>query len=221
MDETQTGWYRWTARNADHLPALLFGIALGGLLAVFFNAVNPQGRTLPAYLGVLPGLIGWALGVASARRADTIADRRKVRRKMHLNIMLLRNILEPWKRAIDLGAEWDRLMEVDHRFGKEATELSKANDGLIRLAPTLKAHLIKPNFEDIIDSTDDAKHAYVVNEAFRTATIATEGSDIPFHSAALQPPWFQRFRDWACDPATKKALADLEAAETHFRQLTQ
>lgn len=223
MDETQTGWYRWIARNADHLPALLFGIALGGILAVFFEAVDPKGRTLPAYLGVLPGLIGWALGVASAKRADDRADRRKVRRKMHLNIMLVRNIIEPWKHAVKAGAEWDRLVVIDHRFGPEATAFNRATKALLEIAPILKSHLaIKPNFDDIIDSTDDAKHAYLVNEAFRTAVIATEGSDVPFEGRGLKhPPWYSGFNDWARAESTKKSLVDLEAAEAHFRQLTQ
>jgi len=40
MDETNTRWFRWVARNAPHLFTLVWGMGLGAFGAVLFKAVE-------------------------------------------------------------------------------------------------------------------------------------------------------------------------------------
>ena len=144
------------AELALKLPSWMrysFAISLGIVLAVCVGLADAG----ESWLKVLLALVGFVVAFTSSRLLDAFADRRKTRRKIYMSLLRIRL----------LNLELVLLMQetADVHAGNQDDSLPLCLSRMARIgALSAKA----PDFDEIIDSSDDLTEAAKAENVFHT-----------------------------------------------------
>jgi hypothetical protein len=205
------------------LPALLIGVGIGAGAAVGVKNLDPAGDALRAYLNVSSALLGAALGLLAARSTDAMQDRRKLRRKMHLNLIAI----EQWR------VVWTKVAELMRDIDAAAS----GSDGPIKAKATIyvRQKLFKecghfrfaiqfePDLSEALDTREDFEGGGLLLSHYRLLKAMMDRYPDPFIGSSKQSvdSWIDTFL------ATIKNEEDafhqivmLDAVEKHLRKLS-
>jgi hypothetical protein len=218
MDETNSRWFRWVARNAHYIFFVAWGVGAGAFGAVFFRAVDTGGDGLRLYMALLTVLMAGALGLVSSRAMDHRIDDRKIRRKINsarLSILrLVRNLELMQEARHKLNPNLKRDFR---RTGQPLTSLEAAKLWAI-------AHKISqgasapPDLDEVVETEEDFHHARRVADDYEAAAVLWS---VPrYADLAEDEALIRAVEPFATSPDILpeiKAITALKAAERYFK----
>lgn len=156
MNEQPESWQVWFINHAHFIVPLGLGVGLGAFLAVATGAVVGAEVTIALYLSAVTPFLAAGLGLFSAwalaKRTDAIKCRR------HANLARLRI------RA--LRKEWEMLHDVLGAVGENLWTEPQIQRAFNIMKVITKTAESRPEFNDILDTEEDIKHAQIALDIF-------------------------------------------------------
>jgi hypothetical protein len=183
MDETNSRWFKFIARNAAFIIPFFIGAMTGSFCMVAFSAMTISETGKTAYLTVIASItgatVGWLSTWALAARTDAIKTRRKANlarlalREASATAQALANATGCYAtRPAPWGKEWVPL-DIEPKWTIE-TKWSLFDDERVSRIILLMEEIgaataARPDFDELIDSDADIRHAHSIAIVFRAA----------------------------------------------------
>lgn len=203
MLEQQESWQVWFINHAHCIVPFGLGAGLGSFLAVATGAVVGADVGIAVYLSAITTFLAAGVGLFSAWALAKRTDAIKCRRHANLARLRIRALRKEWEMLYDvLGAVGENLWTEP--------QIQRAFNIMKVMTKTAES---RPDFNDILDTEEDIKHAQIALDIF---AFAARRFAIPDDLRSMRSFVEKQFRGDFDAIMVRTEIDGLRGAETHF-----